>query len=180
MVGDSIVGAPAVLVVPDHVFHEPAGNHGPDVRATVSVSGSNSPGARGFPPRSRTLLVVVSAVLILAGIVTLTGCSNRDGELFTACEKGDVDRIKDLLDRGAQVNARNRNGETPLLVAAGLLYPDAVRLLIVRGADVNAENSRGETALTVALGARLPEGSPDAEADLDRVVELLVRNGAAR
>jgi len=91
-----------------------------------------------------------------------------------------VDRIKILLDRGAHVNARNRNGETPLMVAAGLLYPDAVRLLIARGADVTAENSRGETALALALAAQRPEGSPEIESDLDEVVDLLVKHGATK
>jgi len=66
------------------------------------------------------------------------------------------------------------------MVAAGLLYPDAVQLLIARGADVNAENRRGETALALALGARIPEGSPEVERDLDKVVDLLVRQGATR
>ena len=70
-------------------------------------------------------------VCIVAGLAPLTGCRDRNADLFAACEKGDADRIKGLLDRGANVNAYNRNGETPLMVAAGLLYPDAVRLLIV-------------------------------------------------
>ncbi|MCA1959867.1 MAG: ankyrin repeat domain-containing protein [Desulfomonile sp.] len=120
------------------------------------------------------------AFSIVTGAILLVACGGRNANLFASCEAGDVDRIKSLLDRGADVNARNRNGETPLMVAAGLLYPDAVRLLIARGADVNAETGGGETALSLALGTQRPEGSPEVEADLDKVVDLLVRHGATR
>lgn len=125
-------------------------------------------------------LALVLFLCAVAVVAPLGGCRDRNADLFAACEAGDVDRIKDLLDRGAHVNARNQNGETPIMVAAGLLYPDAVRLLITRGADVNAENARGETALALALAASVPEGSPDIESDLDKVVDILVRGGAVR
>jgi hypothetical protein len=140
----------------------------------------SSPRRRVFSPLRPSTWVAVVVVCAIAGAAPLAGCRDRNADLFAACQAGDVDRIKILLDRGADVNARNRNGETPIMVAAGLLYPDAVRLLIARGADVNAENSRGDTALAVALGTRVPEGSPDVESDLDKVVEILVRGGATR
>lgn len=128
-------------------------------------------------PSAVSLAPVLCAILVA---VSLTGCADRNVDLFAACEKGDVDRIQGLLDRGAHVNARSRNGETPLMIAAGLLHPDAVQLLIARGANVNAENTRGDTALALALAARAPEGAPEVESDRDKVVALLVRHGATR
>jgi hypothetical protein len=52
-----------------------------------------------------------------------------------------------LLERGAQVNGRNRDGGTALHAAAFLGRADIVDLLIRKGADVNATNYSGEVPL---------------------------------
>ena len=46
-----------------------------------------------------------------------------------------------MLDKGADVNASDALGRTPLMYAAAsdILPLDAVKLLIERGADVNAK-----------------------------------------
>jgi ankyrin repeat protein len=50
----------------------------------------------------------------------------------------DADKVKLLLDRGADVNARSDRGYTPLLVGAQYQGSDAaIRLLLDRGAKVN-------------------------------------------
>jgi ankyrin repeat protein len=57
-----------------------------------------------------------------------------------------------LLDSGADVNARNDAGYTPLLCAARNGEGEAVRLLLERGADVNAQaEGDGATALHLAV-----------------------------
>ncbi len=60
-------------------------------------------------------------------------------------------KIKKLLDDGANVNARNRGGWTPLMFAATI--PDAqdlIKLLLDYGADTSLKNSMGRTALGIA------------------------------
>ena len=59
-----------------------------------------------------------------------------------------------LLGQGAQVDLRDRDGDTPLVAAALLSDIDAVRLLLQAGANVNAANTRGETALILAVQRR--------------------------
>ena len=64
----------------------------------------------------------------------------------------DVDKVRVLLARGAEVNARSQTERTPLLVAAS--YPgtvDVLRLLLDRGADLGATDQGGATALTLAV-----------------------------
>ena len=44
-----------------------------------------------------------------------------------------------LLNKGANVNAANRNKETAVILVATQYEADAVRLLLEKGADVNTE-----------------------------------------
>lgn len=56
------------------------------------------------------------------------------------------------LARGADVNARNRNGYTPLIEVAQFRDgAKALKALLDAGADVNAVNNDGETALMQAV-----------------------------
>ncbi len=56
--------------------------------------------------------------------------------------------IKFLVNRGADVNARNDNGETALIVACN--NADSVKALIEAGADVNLEDNEGNTPIMLA------------------------------
>jgi len=71
--------------------------------------------------------------------------------LFRASSKGDVDEVKRLLDRGTNVDAREENGETPLMYAAVEDRTEIVEILLDRGSDINAASLNGETALTKAV-----------------------------
>ena len=59
-----------------------------------------------------------------------------------------------LLGKGAAIEARDRDGNTPLLAAA--IYGDdaALALLLSVNAKVDATNARGETALILAVQRR--------------------------
>ncbi|MEM9220393.1 MAG: ankyrin repeat domain-containing protein [Cyanobacteria bacterium P01_F01_bin.150] len=52
-----------------------------------------------------------------------------------------------LLDKGADVNIRNRFGETPLHEAVQNFNEAAIPLLLAAGADINAEDDKGKTPL---------------------------------
>ncbi|XP_013391239.1 ankyrin repeat domain-containing protein 50 [Lingula anatina] len=58
--------------------------------------------------------------------------------------------VKLLLDSGAEVNAGNRYGRTPLHEAAQAGHKDMVELLLERGADPNITNEDGSTPLHLA------------------------------
>ena len=71
-----------------------------------------------------------------------------------------------LIDSGADVNAKNDDGITPLHLAA---YPKMVELLASRGADLNGKDATGRTPLMVHA----------AEADSIDVMAALLKLGAA-
>lgn len=84
---------------------------------------------------------------------TAAATSKLDLELIVAARAGNVKRVKGLLDSGADVDARDNRGNTPLIEAAFFKYPDLVQLLLSKGADINARNHAGDTALTEAIRA---------------------------
>ncbi len=59
-----------------------------------------------------------------------------------------------LLQNGAEPNARDGEGNTPIIIAASTSFSDGVRVMIAGKAQVDAANSRGETALIKAVLVR--------------------------
>jgi ankyrin repeat protein len=91
-----------------------------------------------------------------------------DDDFLLLCEKGTYDQVATALKAGADVNARNENGQTALMRAAWHKKNfEMVSLLLKNGADVNAKNNDGDTALMRAADNDNPE-----------VVSLLLKNGA--
>jgi ankyrin repeat protein len=64
---------------------------------------------------------------------------------------GDTGVIAYILDRRANVNARNKEGDTSLHVAVRLNEHEAGGLLLSRGADIFAPNARGESPLYLSF-----------------------------
>jgi ankyrin repeat protein len=68
--------------------------------------------------------------------------------LMHAAAFGNVETLRLLIDRGANVNAKNDFDATALLWAAR--DPEKARLLVEHGADVNARSKQGRTPLMLA------------------------------
>jgi ankyrin repeat protein len=66
----------------------------------------------------------------------------------------------------ADVNANDKDGYTPLHIAAQQGRDDVVKLLLAGGADVNAKDDKGETPLQLAKSS-----------DKTATVELLRQHG---
>jgi len=63
--------------------------------------------------------------------------------------KGPVSILQLLIDRGADLSARNRRGQTALHIAAQHGRKLALRTLVRKGANPNARDHRGKTVLEV-------------------------------
>ncbi len=88
--------------------------------------------------------------------------------LRETAEEGDLEQVKSLIEKGADVNTRSDNWPpTPLIAATSNGHKKIVELLIKKGADIDARGIDNETALHRAVG----KGYTD-------VTELLLANGA--
>jgi ankyrin repeat protein len=121
-------------------------------------------------------------------------------DLVTAIRDADASAVRKLIEDGADVNARDSEGNTPLILASFYATPKCVALLLEKGADANAANQAGVTALIraatnyektrmlVAAGAEVRVRTADLgntpmilaarRAGNSRTVKLLLERGA--
>ena len=87
--------------------------------------------------------------------------------LMRAALDGNTERVRELIDRGADINQRDENGRTALMFAVVNMHYETMKVLLEYGADVNAKSKQGGTALMAAALA----------GDL-RMVQALLDKGA--
>jgi uncharacterized protein len=86
-----------------------------------------------------------------------------------AIKRGDIQGGRVLLDRGTDINARDRHGQTALMLAAHAGHCQVVEMLIAHRPDLNTTAKYGLSALMLALVAGHAEVArllADAGADL--------------
>src|ERR1043165_8346578 len=71
--------------------------------------------------------------------------------LIQALSSGDYARARTLIEKGANPNARDAGGLTPLMWAADQEQPEIVEMLLARGARVNDKDPGGGSALLLAV-----------------------------
>ena len=84
-----------------------------------------------------------------------------------------------LIEAGADPNATDMGGVTPLHRAVRTRCAAAVEALLAHGADVGRENKNGSTPMLLATQTtgRGGSGSPAAKAQQEEIVRLLERHG---
>ena len=86
-----------------------------------------------------------------------------------AAREGHLGAAKLLLGNGADIEAKDQGGKTPLISASESSQPEVMKLLLDKGADTNAKDKHNRTALKLA-----------AEGSHTQIVELLKAHGAKK
>ena len=92
-----------------------------------------------------------------------------------------IDAVKTLLAAGADINAKDNNGQTALYGAATWGWNDLVKTLAANKADLNVKDARGHTAADVAMGAAGSSGRATSQSHPETAALLhqLMSAGAA-
>lgn len=77
--------------------------------------------------------------------------------LHYAASSGQVEIMKLLLEKYAFIDAQSPNGTTPLMMAAMYGSPESVKLLLDEGADPLMKNQQNMTAMDFAVQGKRPD-----------------------
>jgi ankyrin repeat protein len=112
------------------------------------------------------IVAVVAGLLVMMATSGSVASDGPDQALIEAAAKMDLGQVRNLLDKGANVNARSEQGWTALMKACASGDVDVVKLLLDKGADVNAKDYEGTALIKASSFGRLD------------VVRLLLKRGA--
>src|SRR5208282_1903732 len=118
---------------------------------------------------TRLIALPVIILAIVAGMGSTAAqdsnpATDADRQLLKSVDHDDITSVRQLLDKGANAEARGHNGFTALAMAAEHGNVAMVKLLLDKGASVGAKDETGETSLVLA--AR--NGNPE-------IIELLLK-----
>ena len=118
---------------------------------------------------TRSLFVTLIAAVVIFGLTPGTSFSKTELGLHEAAQEGDLVTLQKRIEKGADVNGRDKDGLTPLMLSVGQI--EAMKLLISKGADVNAKMETGPLqGCTVLIGAVMGEQT--------EAVKILIASGA--
>ncbi len=84
--------------------------------------------------------------MFLAFFLLVPACTQDvESELLEAARNGQTERVRDLLDGGADVDTQNADGFTALKWASIRGHIATVQALLDAGADVDVRDSRSQT-----------------------------------
>lgn len=154
------------------------------VQGNLPSHGAYSTGASAYArymqPLDEDLVHIDKSQVAPGEIVTvqnvkksLAAGANLNAELAQAVVASDPARIKFLAAQGADLNARDSMGVTPLISAASARDSATVKLLLELGADANARSGDG---LTPLMEAAYRDHVPSVEALLQHGASLTMKN----
>jgi len=104
-----------------------------------------------FPTPTATIIPATPTPLPTATPTrTAQAMQTLNQELIHAAETGDTRAVQQLLASGANINARDDLGRTPMMAATHGNRVEVVRLLIQAGADINLQDHRKDNPFLYA------------------------------
>jgi ankyrin repeat protein len=114
--------------------------------------------------KSRKFLIMFLMLFAFPVFFNLTANAN---ELISAAENGQTEKVRELINKKANLNLQNEHGKTALIWAALKGHMEIAELLIKKGAKLDLQDNIGNTALMWAVYYGHTE-----------IAELLIKKGA--
>ncbi|MFA5899803.1 MAG: quinoprotein dehydrogenase-associated putative ABC transporter substrate-binding protein [Hyphomicrobium sp.] len=151
------------------LIHAAMRNHVPTVKMLLAHGADvEKPNAQGYPPLALAIAenkFEVAKALMEGGakidqpsgpegltplMVVASQVSPGEGGVFLPGSTRPIDIARELIKRGANVNAQTQHGVTPLMIAAARNVTPMIGLLVQAKADTGLKSLEGKTALQVA------------------------------
>jgi hypothetical protein len=120
---------------------------------TILSAAARSNATHALAAAAGVLLALAMPAYVSAQVAPSAAEAGQYAGLHAAAHRGDVNEIRNLIASGANVEARDRHGRTPLHVATFARQRDAIRLLANAGANLGAMENDRYDAVTVAAVA---------------------------
>ncbi|MBM3476229.1 MAG: hypothetical protein FJX75_23400, partial [Armatimonadetes bacterium] len=147
----------------------PGAASGSGPRPAVARPVPRRPTPKGRGRHTGPWIVAIASVLLagagVGGVVLWRGLPAS--RLIAAAKAEDTAKVRQLLAKGTDPNAADREGRTALFAAAGHDHVEIATLLLEKGADAGIVDKSGETPLHLA-----------AMVDGATVAALLIQKGA--
>ena len=99
----------------------------------------------------KALVSILSLAMVLSWshqAAGQAGSNSLNDQLIQAAKTGDTAAVRQLLDQGANIEAKeDYEGKTALMKAAAWASTNVVKLLLEKGANIEAKENDGETAM---------------------------------
>ena len=117
--------------------------------ATEGLTPLQMASRRDYPALEAVLREAVTPAAPTPSAPTPSAPTDPDAALLRAAEDGEADHAARAVRAGADLEARDPRGRTPLLLAAAGDHVDVARLLVALGADPDALDDQHDTAWLV-------------------------------
>ena len=94
-------------------------------------------------------------------------------KLFDAIKRNDIKDVEQFILQGANIEAKDENGDTPLIFAISQGNAEIVEYLVKNSANIEAVDENGNTPLMIAIKYSSAEIAVIVE-----IIEYLIKNGA--
>src|SRR4030042_1975090 len=93
------------------------------------------------------LIIIGIAICGLCLTVTFPICKGylNTSKIIEAVKQNNVTFVKTLLDKGVNVNTKNKEGETLLIISIKNKCKETTKLLLERGANIEVTYCQGQT-----------------------------------
>ncbi len=113
----------------------------------------------------------LAAVVLMISLLTIVSCGNQEEssaqenstssvpqnnveapkmDIFAATFMGDIKAVRQHINAGTNLNAKDEYGSSPLIIAATFNKTEIAKALIDAGADLQITNNEGGTVLHIA------------------------------